>query len=71
MAAWCSARHASQRLGVILDSYTVYLDLWVVDADGRVVTHTWGVHHRHVERWADDYGVPHQPVQRKNRCVPT
>jgi hypothetical protein len=32
-----SARHASKRLGVILDSYTVYLDLWVIDAHGRVV----------------------------------
>ncbi|ARP95449.1 methyl-accepting chemotaxis protein [Bordetella genomosp. 13] len=32
-----AARHASQRLGVILDSYTVYLDLWVADAQGRVV----------------------------------
>ncbi|OAN63187.1 methyl-accepting chemotaxis protein [Magnetospirillum moscoviense] len=29
--------YASKRLGVILDSYTVYLDLWVVDANGRVV----------------------------------
>jgi hypothetical protein len=29
--------HASQRLGVILRSYTVYLDLWVADAFGRVV----------------------------------
>jgi len=28
---------ASGRLGVILNSYTVYLDLWIVDADGRVV----------------------------------
>lgn len=25
-----------KRLGIILDSYTVYLDLWVVDAKGRV-----------------------------------
>jgi hypothetical protein len=32
-----SYAHASQRLGVILDSYTVYLDLWVVDAEGRVL----------------------------------
>jgi len=32
-----SARHASQRLGVILGSYTVYLDLWVADRSGRVV----------------------------------
>jgi hypothetical protein len=28
---------ASSRLGVILDSYTVYLDLWVVSADGIVL----------------------------------
>ncbi|MFG1479769.1 methyl-accepting chemotaxis protein [Xanthobacter sp. V4C-4] len=32
-----TARHASDRLGVILQSYTVYLDLWIVDANGRVV----------------------------------
>ncbi len=32
-----SADHASQRLGVILKSYTVYLDIWVADAQGRVV----------------------------------
>jgi hypothetical protein len=28
---------ASKRLGVILDSYTVYLDLWVADKNGRVI----------------------------------
>jgi hypothetical protein len=28
---------ASRRLGVILDSYTVYLDLWIADLDGNVV----------------------------------
>jgi len=32
-----AARFASQRLGVILDAYTVYLDLWICDAKGRVV----------------------------------
>lgn len=32
-----NATHASARLGVILRSYTVYLDLWVADAEGRVV----------------------------------
>lgn len=32
-----SATHASHRLGVILKSYTVYLDIWVADAQGRVV----------------------------------
>jgi hypothetical protein len=30
---------ASERLGVILDSYTVYLDLWIADANGRVIAH--------------------------------
>lgn len=29
--------YASSRLGVILDSYTVYLDLWVADMGGRVL----------------------------------
>ena len=29
--------YASHRLGVILDSYTVYLDLWLADASGRVI----------------------------------
>jgi hypothetical protein len=29
--------HASGRLGVILGSYTVYLDLWVADLNGRVI----------------------------------
>ena len=32
-----STAHASERLGVILDSYTVYLDLWIVDTTGRVI----------------------------------
>ncbi len=32
-----AADWASRRLGVILDSYTVYLDLWVADAEGRVI----------------------------------
>lgn len=33
------AGRASHRLGVILDSYTVYLDLWIADLDGRVIAH--------------------------------
>ncbi|GHD63000.1 chemotaxis sensory transducer [Thalassobaculum fulvum] len=32
-----AAAHASHRLGVILSAYTVYLDLWICDAYGRVV----------------------------------
>lgn len=31
------AAHASDRLGVILDAYTVYLDLWIAGTDGRVL----------------------------------
>jgi len=30
-------QHAAQRMSVILDSYTVYLDLWIVDKSGRVL----------------------------------
>jgi hypothetical protein len=29
--------YAGKRLGVILDAYTVYLDLWLCDLDGRVI----------------------------------
>ena len=29
--------YAGERLGVILDAYTVYLDLWLCDMDGRVL----------------------------------
>nr|WP_294505573.1 methyl-accepting chemotaxis protein [uncultured Rhodopila sp.] len=32
-----NAAHASKRLGVILRSYTVYLDLWIADGSGRVI----------------------------------
>jgi hypothetical protein len=32
-----TSAHCSRRLGVILDSYTVYLDLWVMDLEGRVL----------------------------------
>ncbi|MFD1626220.1 methyl-accepting chemotaxis protein [Azospirillum griseum] len=30
-------RHAAHRLGVILESYTVYLDLWIADRNGEVI----------------------------------
>ena len=32
-----SCAHASERLGIILDSYTVYLDIWVADLNGQVI----------------------------------
>lgn len=32
-----TGRHAAHRLGVILESYTVYLDLWIVALDGTVI----------------------------------
>ncbi|MBZ5738804.1 methyl-accepting chemotaxis protein [Nocardioides mangrovi] len=38
-AGTAEAAHASRRLQVILSSYTVYLDLWVADRDGRVIAH--------------------------------
>jgi hypothetical protein len=37
--------HACERLGVILDSYTVYIDLWLCDLDGRVIAN--GRPHQH------------------------
>ncbi|MCK1681715.1 methyl-accepting chemotaxis protein [Bradyrhizobium sp. 147] len=35
--AAAAVNHASQRLGVILGAYTVYLDLWPCDLDGNVI----------------------------------
>ncbi|BEU25747.1 methyl-accepting chemotaxis protein [Paraburkholderia caribensis] len=32
-----SVQHACSRLSVILDSYTVYRDLWVINANGKVI----------------------------------
>lgn len=32
-----AAAHASERLGVILGAYTVYLDLWLCDLDGKIL----------------------------------
>lgn len=32
-----TSEHASRRLRVILDAYTVYLDLWICDPSGRVI----------------------------------
>lgn len=32
-----SCLHAQERLGVILDAYTVYLDLWICDIHGRIL----------------------------------
>jgi hypothetical protein len=52
-----ASAHASGRLSVILDSYTVYKDLWVVNAEGTVVASgreaTYPVQGRHVgdARW--------------------
>ena len=34
-----AAAHASGRLGIILDAYTVYLDLWLCDLQGNVLAH--------------------------------
>jgi hypothetical protein len=34
-----TAAYAQERLATILRSYTVYLDLWIADRDGKVVAH--------------------------------
>jgi hypothetical protein len=39
VAAADTLRHACGRLGVILSSYTVYLDLWIADRSGKVIAH--------------------------------
>jgi Methyl-accepting chemotaxis protein (MCP) signalling domain len=65
--------HAEERLAVILRSYTVYLDLWLIDPAGRVVACGRGAQHQHArgssvaqEAWfkaalatrsGDDYAV--------------
>ncbi|MDB5408204.1 MAG: putative methyl-accepting chemotaxis protein [Rhodospirillales bacterium] len=36
-SAGAAASYACKRLAVILNSYTVYLDLWIADLDGRVI----------------------------------
>lgn len=34
-----AAAHATRRLSIILDAYTVYLDLWLCDLKGNVIAH--------------------------------
>jgi hypothetical protein len=34
-----AAAYAGKRLGVILSAYTVYCDLWIADANGKIVAH--------------------------------
>ncbi|MDI7773996.1 methyl-accepting chemotaxis protein [Asticcacaulis sp. EMRT-3] len=40
------ADYACERLGVILDSYTVYIDLWLCDLEGRVIANGRPNQHR-------------------------
>ena len=40
--------YASERLATILRSYTVYLDLWIADREGRIVAHGRGDRYRGV-----------------------
>lgn len=48
-----SVRHASQRLGQILDSYTVYADLVIADAQGRVIANGRPARYRSTGRPVD------------------
>ncbi len=72
--------YACRRLGVILDAYTVYLDLWLCDLDGNVIANArpdrYGVIGRNVaqESWfrsaadlpsGDDYAVGSVGMQRE------
>lgn len=72
--------YACRRLGVILDAYTVYLDLWLCDLDGNVIANArpdrYGVIGRNVaqESWfrsavdlpsGDDYAVGSVGTQRE------
>jgi methyl-accepting chemotaxis protein-like sensor len=41
-ASTAAVTHASQRLGVILGAYTVYLDLWLCDLEGNVIANGRG-----------------------------
>ena len=43
-----SCNYANQRLATILRAYTVYLDLWVADAQGRVIAHGRGSKYRSI-----------------------
>lgn len=43
-----AAAHASSRLATILRSYTVYLDLWIADASGRVIANGRPAQYREV-----------------------
>jgi len=38
--------HAGERLGVILDAYTVYIDLWLCDAKGTIIANGRPQNHR-------------------------
>lgn len=38
--------HAARRLGVIIGAYTVYLDLWLCDMNGKVLASACGSRHR-------------------------
>ncbi len=61
-----AASYASQRLGVILSAYTVYLDLWLCDLQGRVLANGRPDRYPHVrgrsvsgERWFQEaIGLP-------------
>jgi hypothetical protein len=44
-----ACRWAARRLGVILSAYTVYLDLWIADARGRVIANGMPERYPHVE----------------------
>jgi len=62
----CNLAHASRRLGVILGAYTVYLDLWLCDREGRVVASG------RPDRFAvTDQSVRHEPWFARAMALPS
>ena len=58
-------RHAAERLSVILASYTVYLDLWVVDATGNVLANGRGDNYAVVGKNVSDMKIFRQALATK------
>lgn len=59
-------KHAAERLGVILASYTVYLDLWVVDLNGNILANGRGDKYSVTGRNVSEMKVLRQALDTRN-----
>ena len=66
-----AARFACKRLGVILDSYTVYLDLWIANADGTVVANAISAPSAPMSATASGSATPSPPATAPTSPSPT